>query len=238
MRGRLEGRRILVLRPQHQADDLASALTSEGAEPVVVPAIRIVPVLPAGTWERVVGEGFDWVVFTSVNGVAATGCGPTNGGRPRVAAVGPATAEALASAGVQVDFVPSAYTTSALASELPGPVGRVCVVRAASAGPDLETILAGRGFEVERLDAYATEAEPAGGIVGALETGVDAVALTSASIAEAYAAAAGGAGPAAVFSIGPATTAAARSAGLSVTAEARTHTIPGLVETIAATMGR
>jgi len=238
MPGRLEGRRILVLRPERQAADLASALSAEGAEPVVVPAIRIAPTLSAGAWERLLSGGFDWVVFTSVNGVAATGCRPANGARLRVAAVGPATAEALTSAGVPVDFVPSAYTTVALGSELPGPAGKVCVVRAASAGPDLETILAGRGFEVERLDAYTTEPEPPDRILAAVETGVDAVALTSASIAQAYAAAAGKAGPAVIFSIGPATTAAARSAGLAVTAEAATHTIRGLVETIAATMGR
>jgi uroporphyrinogen III methyltransferase / synthase len=158
----------------------------------------------------------------------------------RVAAVGPATAEALATAGVAVDFVPSAYTTAALASELPGPPSRVCVVRAEAAGSDLETTLSARGYEVERVNAYRTE--PAGHhlIAEALDAGVDAVALTSASITEAFADAAGhppDTRGAAVFSIGPATTAACRRAGLAVRAEAATHTIPGLVATIADTMG-
>ena len=157
----------------------------------------------------------------------------------RVAAVGPATAEALVSAGVAVDFVPSAYTTVALATELPGPPSRVCVVRAEAAGPDLETILADRGFEVERVNAYRTEPSGHHLIVEALDDGVDAVALTSASITEAFADAAGhppDTRGAAVFSIGPATTAACRRAGLAVRAEAGTHTIPALVATIADTM--
>src|SRR5207248_3098609 len=68
----------------------------------------------------------DWVIFTSINGVAAMQETIPPANPTRVAAVGPATAEALASAGVGVDFVPSAYTTAALASELPGPPSRVC----------------------------------------------------------------------------------------------------------------
>jgi len=235
-RRRLEGRRILVLRPEGQAESLVRALTAEGADAVLVPAIRILPLPDTEALDAALRREHDWVVFTSVNGVAAIN--ETVSGR--VAAVGPATAEALASAGVAVDFVPSAYTTVALASELPGPPSRVCVVRAEAAGPDLETILADRGFEVERVNAYRTE--PAGHplIVEALDNGVDAVALTSASITEAFADAAGhppDTRGAAVFSIGPATTAACLRAGLAVRAEAGTHTIPGLVATIAATMG-
>jgi uroporphyrinogen-III synthase len=233
--GRLEGRRVLVLRPEGQAEDLALALAEEGAVPVLVPAIRILPLPDTAALDAALRRDHDWVVFTSVNGVAAIN--ETVSGR--VAAVGPATAEALASAGVAVDFVPSAYTTVALASELPGPPSRVCVVRAEAAGPDLESILSERGYEVERVNAYRTEPSGHHLIVEALDEGVDAVALTSASITEAFADAAGhppDTRGAAVFSIGPATTAACRKAGLAVTAEAGTHTIPGLVATIADTM--
>ena len=236
---RLEGRRILVLRPEGQAEDLARALAAEGAEAVVVPAIRILPLPDTEALDAALRREHDWVVFTSINGVAALRETIPPANLTRVAAVGPATAEALASAGVTVDFVPSAYTTVALASELPGPPSRVCVVRAEAAGPDLETILAGRGYEVERVNAYRTEALGHHLIIEALADGVDAVALTSASITEAFADAAGhppDTRGAAVFSIGPATTAACLRAGLAVRAEAGTHTIPGLVATIADTM--
>jgi len=233
--GRLEGRRVLVLRPEGQGEDLALALAEEGAVPVLVPAIRILPLPDTAALDAALRRDHDWVVFTSVNGVAAIN--ETVSGR--VAAVGPATAEALASAGVAVDFVPSAYTTVALASELPGPPSRVCVVRAEAAGPDLESILSERGYEVERVNAYRTEPSGHHLIVEALDDGVDAVALTSASITEAFADAAGhppDTRGAAIFSIGPATTAACHRAGLEVKAEAGTHTIPGLVATIADTM--
>jgi uroporphyrinogen-III synthase len=236
MARRLEGRRVLVLRPEGQAEDLARALAAEGAVPVVVPAIRILPLPDTEALDAALRRDHDWVVFTSVNGVAAI----KEAVAGRVAAVGPATAEALVSAGVAVDFVPSAYTTFALASELPGPPSRVCVVRAEAAGPDLETILSRRGYEVERVNAYRTEPSGRGLIVEALDNGIDAVALTSASITEAFADAAGDPPDtrgAAVFSIGPATTAACVRAGLTVAAEAVTHTIPGLVAAIAATMG-
>ncbi|HKN49596.1 MAG TPA: uroporphyrinogen-III synthase [Actinomycetota bacterium] len=251
-RRRLEGRRILVLRPEGQAESLVRALTAEGADAVLVPAIRILPLPDTEALDAALRREHDWVVFTSVNGVInAVINGAINGvagmqetippaNPTRIAAVGPATARALASAGVSVDFVPSAYTTVALASELPGPPSRVCVVRAEAAGPDLETILAGRGYEVERVNAYRTEALGHHLIIEALADGVDAVALTSASITEAFADAAGhppDTRGAAVFSIGPATTAACLRAGLAVRAEAGTHTIPGLVATIAATMG-
>ena len=159
---RLEGRRVLVLRPEGQAEDLARALAEEGAVPVLVPAIRILPLPDTAALEAALRRDHDWVVFTSVNGVAAINEAVSG----RVAAVGPATAEAL-------------------------------------------------------------------------DEGVDAVALTSASITEAFADAAGhppDTRGAAIFSIGPATTAACHRAGLEVKAEAGTHTIPGLVATIADTM--
>ncbi len=238
-RRRLEGRRILVLRPEGQAEDLVRALAAEGADAVVVPAIRILPLPATEALDAALRREHDWVIFTSINGVAAIQETIPPANDTRVAAVGPATAEALVSAGVAVDFVPSAYTTVALATELPGPPSRVCVVRAEAAGPDLETILADRGYEVERVNAYRTEPSGHHLIVEALDDGVDAVALTSASITEAFVDAAGhppDTRGAAVFSIGPATTAACRRAGLAVRAEAAAHTIPGLVATIADTM--
>lgn len=247
MPGRLEGRRVLVLRPVGQAASLAAALRAEGAEPVVTPAIRILPNDVSAALATALSGGCAWTLFTSVNGVAAALpalAGPRRPALGRVAAVGPVTAEALVAAGIAVDFVPSAFTTEALARELPRelapdapgePSGRVCVVRAEAAGDDLECILAERGFGVARVDAYRTEPAGAAAIARALEAGVDAVALTSASITDAFASASAGiAGPVpALVSIGPATSAAARRAKLTVAAEASPHTTSGLVEALA-----
>ena len=120
---RLEGRRILVLRPEGQAEELIRALAAEGSDAVVVPAIRILPLPDTEALDAALRREHDWVVFTSVNGVAAMRETIPPANLTRVAAVGPATAEALASAGVTVDFVPSAYTTVALASAFPPVAG-------------------------------------------------------------------------------------------------------------------
>ena len=104
---RLEGRRILVLRPEGQAEELIRALAAEGSDAVVVPAIRILPLPDTEALNAALRREHDWVVFTSVNGVAAMRETIPPANLTRVAAVGPATAEALASAGVTVDFVPA-----------------------------------------------------------------------------------------------------------------------------------
>lgn len=241
MPGTLEGRRILVLRPADQAADLVRTLEATGATPVAVPAIRILPPQDWAPIEAALRAEHDWVVFTSVNGVAAVAqrLDPATI-RARIAAIGPATAAALADHGVPVDYIPSAYTTFALARGLPGPPGRVLLLRAEIAGLDLEEVLVSRGFNVARVDAYRTEPTDPGPLRAALGSGVDGVALTSASIAEAFAAAAGDPPDtlgAAVFSIGPATSAACRRVGLPIAAEAATHTIPGLVGAIATHLG-
>jgi uroporphyrinogen III methyltransferase/synthase len=189
----------------------------------------------------VLARRHDWIVFTSVNGVTAlaehlAGFDPS-ALPPRVGAVGPATARALVSRGLRVEFVPSAYTTVSLGRELPGPPADVCLVRAEIAGGELEDILRARGFSVERIDAYRTAVIEPDRIAEVLRAGVDGIALTSASIVDAYAPAAGGSGSAAVFCIGPATAAACRAAGIEVAASAPVHTIPGLVATIVESLG-
>lgn len=247
MSSALKGKRVLVLRAEHQVDELAEMLASHGARPVIVPVIRIV--LPED-WTKIDEaltrlDDFEWTVFTSVNGVLSitSRLGASNvktSNRPsrmhiptRVAAIGPATSRALEAAGVMVDWMPGVYTSVALAEDLPGPPSRVLLIRAEVAPTELEDILTKRGFEVERLNAYRTEPTGAPGLAEALQ-GVDAVAFTSAWIVRSFADAAG---PrllanleAATCSIGPATSAACRREGIRIDAEAYEHTLPGLVD--------
>jgi uroporphyrinogen III methyltransferase / synthase len=244
LKGPLAEKRVLVLRAEHQVNELAEMLASHGAQPVVVPVIRI---LPPNDWVRIdntlrrLGD-FDWTVFTSVNGVdsiigrLATGnTDSRNLSIPtRVAAIGPATSRALESAGVMVDWIPASYTSLALAKELPGPPSRVLLIRAEVAPTELEDTLRSRGFEVERLDAYRTQATGAPGLSAALQH-VDAVAFTSAWIVRCFAEAAGpqlGSLEAAICSIGPATSAACRRHGMQVDVEASEHTLPGVIRAL------
>ena len=233
-----------MLRPEGQASDLVTALAAEGASALSIPAIRILPAADWAALEAVLHQDHDWLVLTSVNGVAALGeRAEAAAAHAQVAAIGPATARALRAQGIGVAFVPSAFTTVALARELPGPPGRVCLVRADIAGGELESILAERGFWVDRVDAYRSEPGDLPAISRALAGGdgqpLDGVALTSASITAAFArAAAESARPLPpLFSIGPATSAACRQAGLPVAAEARPHTIPALVSAMAHHLG-
>lgn len=243
--GRLAGRRVLVLRPEGQAEKLVQALIAEGAEPVVAPAIRILPPSDWGPIDRALTEtgAFDWLVFTSVNGAAvldrvkdrAAGSFPA-----RIAAIGPATARAVEDRGFSVGFIPTAYTTRALARQLPGPPARAYLIRAEIAGAELDEELRARGFEVTRLDAYRTQRADGDEICAALDLGIDAVALTSASITRAFAAALRSLDDlqgVRLYCIGPATEAACREAGLPVTGVAAEHTVAGLVAVMAGHLG-
>ncbi|HEX2053915.1 MAG TPA: uroporphyrinogen-III synthase [Actinomycetota bacterium] len=242
MSGPLDGVRVLVLRPEHQAGELAGLLEEHGAVPVVVPAIRIVP--PA-SWTKADeaitrAPNFDWVVFTSVNGVDSVlnrmeETGSDLATLPeRVGAIGPGTRRALEAHGVAVEWMPSSFTSAMIAEQLPDPPAKVLLVRADIATADLDEALRARGFEVTRIDAYGTEVCNHELVQQALGE-VDAVALTSASIARSFVDAAGDRAASrgiAVCSIGPATSAECRGLGVEVTVEAADHTMAGLVEAL------
>lgn len=242
MSGPLDGIRVLVLRPEHQAGELAGKLEAEGATAVVVPAIRIVPPASWTSADEAItrAPNFDWVVFTSVNGVESIMARMAETGSDlatlpeRVGAIGPGTRRALENHGVKVDWMPSSYTSVKVSEELPDPPAKVLLIRADIATKELDEALEARGFEVTRIDAYGTEVVNADLVQKAIAE-VDAVALTSASIARSFVQACEGRLPSpgiVVCSIGPATSAECRTLGLEVTIEAGDHTIPGLVEAV------
>ena len=206
--------RVIVTRPRGQARPLADALRQAGFEPVVCPLIELEPI-EDGPIEV---EGYDWVVVTSANGAEQLARRHL-GYLPRVAAIGAATAAALAAYGIDVDFVPSAPSQEALVAEFPRPAGRVLFVGAEEA----------RGLIVVELDAdfravYRTrrlrpDPPPQG----------DVAVLASPSAAEAFAALGLGVP---VVTIGPQTTAAARRHGAHVAAQARTPDVAGIVAAV------
>ena len=244
----LTGLTVIVPRARDQASDFSALLRSRGAEPLEVPTIEIRPVATTGELDRAVEDlaagRYDWVVLTSVNGVAAVrarsgalGHGPAALGQARVAAVGPATEAALRDWGVTPDLVPEVATTEALGQAFPSGPGRVLLARADLANPELAGALRGKGWETAEVVAYHTV--PVGALDPAarrrLERGeVDWVAFTASSTVEGFLRGYGGPPPPGVrvAVIGPVTADAARSAGMRVAATAAEHTIPGLVEAI------
>ena len=119
--------RVLVTRSPGQASELATQLRERGLEPVLVPAIEIGPPSSFGALDDALARfsAFQWVIFTSANavealqerldvlGLSAHGVFGA-GSSPRIAAIGPATARALESIGLQVDLVPAQAVAESL----------------------------------------------------------------------------------------------------------------------------
>lgn len=252
----LLGLRVLVTRPPSGGAAFAEALRALGAEPVLAPAIDVRVLEDTTALDlalRRLGT-YDWVVFTSANGVrhawsrlealgldAALEDGEhgRRPGVPRVAAIGPATAAALERRGVRPDYVPPEYVAEALASGLPiGAGARVLCLRADLARPALREILTRRGAHVDDVTAYRTVPQRApegahdGGAQGA-PPAVDVVTFTSPSTVRGHVARFG-APPAAtaIVCIGPVTARAARELGLDVRAVAERYTVDGLLDAL------
>jgi uroporphyrinogen-III synthase len=204
--------RIVVTRTEAQADELASRLEALGHEVVRCPLIRVEPLGD----EPIDAAAYDWLVVTSPNGAAEVARRGRN--LPRLAAVGPGTAEALREHGLEPAFVPAESSQDGLLREFPQPAGRVLFAAAEGAR---RTAIDGLGADFVPL--YRTrllDPDPPEG---------DLVVLASGSAARAYARV-GGTVPA--VTIGPETSRVARVAGLTVAAEAGTHDLDGLVAAV------
>ncbi len=248
----LRGRRIAVTRAREQADELAQALEALGAQVIAAPMIRIEPLsdlAPLGAALTQLSR-YAWLVFTSQNAVevvcerlAEWGLAPHDLARAAVAAIGPATAAALARHGVAPDLVPEEFVAEAVVGalaargELRG--RRVLLPRARAARDALPDGLRRLGAVVDVIPVYDTVPETGddGGLVAEILAGrIDAVTFTSSSTVRHFVdivgpeAATSGRFAAAV--IGPVTAATARELGLAVAVEAEEYTIPGLVEAL------
>jgi uroporphyrinogen III methyltransferase/synthase len=248
----LAGRCIAVTRSRAQAPELASLLEAHGARVLAAPTIAIEPPASWTPLDAALGalERYDWVVFTSVNGVEMArsrvpGAGPWLA-RRRIAAIGPATARALREWGCPAELVPTEFVAEALARELAPRVGagtRVLVARAAEARDVLVRELRARGAQVDEVPAYRTRPSDEGGAAlrAALEAGrVDAVTFTSSSTVR-HCAALFAPGEAAralrgvvVACIGPITRETARAHGLQTQIMPAEYTIPALADAIVA----
>jgi uroporphyrinogen-III synthase len=242
----LAGRRIVVTRPRAQAEPLAASLERLGAAAVVVPLVEIAPVDdPAGLQASVCGpHRFDWLVVTSANGVAALVAWagfPWLRRELRVAAVGPATAEALRRVGVEPDFVPERFAAEEIAEGL-GPVkgGRILLVQSDAASRELGNRLQALGARVDAVVGYRTvETAPTEAELEELRLGADAVVLASGSAARSLASLAlsdpgvrRAVSAAYLVCIGPKTAAVAHELGLEVDLVAREATAEGIIEAL------
>jgi uroporphyrinogen III methyltransferase/synthase len=243
-RGPLSGLRVLVTRPRQQASALAEMLRAQGAEPVIASVTRVETVVVEPERLRVLtAERWDWVLFTSANGVTSFRDQLMEAGLDwralagtKLGAIGPGTTAALKQCGLRADFVPSRAVADSLAEEFPeiAPGTRVLFPRAAETRDVLPARIADRGGTVEVLTVYRTIPDEQGLALlrAALEErDIDVVTLTSSSAARTLAEAVGAEAVSRypIAAIGPITAATARERGLTVTIEAVEHTLSGLI---------
>jgi len=242
---------VVVTRPREQAPPLSDALRELGADVVEYPTIAIrAPDDPAalrGALDRL--ASYDWIVFTSVNGVRRVyqelerrGRDPAVLGEARLAAIGPSTADALEHEGLEVEVVPGEYRAEALVEALDRAGAarggtRILLPRAAEARDVLPDELRSRGAEVDEVAAYATlPGRPEDvGLEGRMRRGeIDWLTFTASSTVRNFVRMAGrDVGRSSVACIGPITAETARDLGLPVDVVAEEYTIPGLVRALA-----
>ena len=253
----LFGKRILVTRPEAQATELVDLLWSLGAEPIEAPMIRVEPPEDYGALDEAceLAGTFDWIVFTSTNGVDAFLQRLCTGPRDvrelkgvRLCAVGPATAERLLRYGLRVDLVPEEHRGEAVVEALRKTEDlserRILLPRADLARDVLPTELRRAGAEVVDVTAYRT-VRTGGDRDGGpdifkmlLDQEIDIVTFTSASTVRNFVKVLG-ADPAAdllnttvVAAIGPVTADAAARLNIQTTIMPATYTVPALVDAI------
>ena len=245
----LSGKRIVVTRTRVQAGVLSEQLRGLGADVIELPTIRIEPPTDLRAFAELVQDShaYDWIVFTSVNGVNSffdlfykLYDDAREIGGAKIAAIGPATAQRIKDFRMHVDLQPEEFVAESLAREFKKQGGvenlRILIARAEKARDLLSEELSALGAIVDEGFAYRTVPETRDD-VGArrrlLEEGADLITFTSSSTVENFLAL-GLPWPAKmqVASIGPITSKTARDRGLEVAIEARRHDIPGLVEAI------
>ncbi|HUB26390.1 MAG TPA: uroporphyrinogen-III C-methyltransferase [Tepidisphaeraceae bacterium] len=248
----LFGQTIAVLRTREQASDLSRKLTDRGAAVIEAPTIQL---RPPSNWSAVdaalaAAGKFDWIIFTSANGVRFTkqrllelNRDVRDFGAAKIAAIGDATAAALRDElSLRVDLSPKQFVAEALADELiaGGHVAgrRFLLLRADIARPILVEKLKSAGAG-EVCDVSIYETHPAPSLPPEMLTAVESKALTWITFASASSAKnlASLLGPdyrarltgIKLASIGPITTAALRELGLEPTVQAETYNIDGLI---------
>jgi len=248
----LAGRRIAVTRAREQAGDLVRELEALGAEVVAAPTIRIARLTDLAALRAALTRvpPYDWIVFTSQNAVQVVcdrlpewGLSSNAVARTLVAAIGPATAEALVRRGVVPDLVPDRFVAEAVVSALAARgevLGKtVLLPRAREARDALPDGLRALGALVDVIPIYETvhETGDGGGLAAEILAGtIDAVTFTSSSTVRGFVELVGepvaASGRFAAAVIGPITAGTARELGIAVAIEARDYTVPGLVSAI------
>ncbi len=220
-----------------------------GAQVNEFPVIKFVPPTDTAVIDDAINsiDSFDWIIFTSANGVdflvrrlADTGRDIRALGRAKLGAIGPKTAEALTDLKLKVDYVPTSYIAEAVVDQFPEDLSgkRVLIPRAQEAREELPSGLRARGAEVVVAPVYqtVTDTDSADPLRRFVESGeFDVITFTSASTVHGFLELIGDAPippDTLIACIGPITADAARSHGLTPSVVADEYTIEGLVKAL------
>ncbi len=245
----LSGKRIVITRTRKQASALSSKLRALGAQVIELPTIRIEPPNDLRSFAELVQDAhiYDWIVFTSANGVEAffeiffkLYDDAREIGAARIAAIGPATAQRVKDFHLHVDLQPEEFVAEAVVKEFQkqGSIEnlRILLVGAEKTRDVLLKELSALGAIVDQAFAYRTVPETrdtTGARRQLAKEGADLITFTSSSTVENFLAL-GLPWPKGmqVASIGPITSKTARDHGLKIAVEAHQHDIDGLVQVI------
>ena len=248
----LFGKRLVVTRPPGEAGYFSDLIEDLGGESFEFPVLEIIPPRDYKPLDDALGqvEKYDWIVFTSVNGVRFFFKRLYFLGRDirdlkgiKLCAIGPKTGEALEAKGLTVEYMPREYRAEALAEAMASSLKqgeRVLLPRSDIARKILPEMLDSMGAKVDDVEAY--RASPRGGNLLLLrelleKKGLDIITFTSSSTAHNFVKILGEEGKPflkgiMLASIGPITSAAIREEGLTVDIEAEHYTVEGLIEAI------
>jgi len=250
----LFGKRIVLTRAREQAREFSQLLAAYGAEPIEAPTIQIVPPV---SWQAIdqaidrVGE-YDWLIFTSVNGVTPFMDRLHRASKDsralahlRICAIGPRTAEEVARYGLTPDLVPSEFQAEGVLTVLAGRDLRgkkILIPRAEVAREILPEQLRRMDAKVEVIAVYRTIAPAAdlSRLMELIEAGkIDVVTFTSSSTVRNFVGMVGGTDQArrlgsktTIGCIGPITAKTAEQSGLTVTIMPPENTVPALAQAI------
>ena len=246
----LFGKRVVVTRTRKQAGVLSAQLRELGADVYELPTIRIDPPKDEMAFGKLVQDAhrYDWLVFTSPNGVEAffelffkLYSDARELGNPRIAAMGPGTAAKIRQYRFAVDLMPAKSVAESLADEFEEEVGSLdnltmLWVKAEVTRDVLAERLTAKGVILDQAIAYRTVAEtedPLGAIDRFRDEGADVITFTSSSTVEHFLdlrlPLPDGIK---IASIGPITSQTLTDHGLDVDIEAEKHDIPGLVQAV------
>lgn len=249
----LFGQRIVVTRPRGQAEEMTRLLREQGASVGHLPAVEVRPPRDWGPVDAALADlgSYNWIVFTSVNGVRyfldrlrATGRDLRALGGVKLAVIGPATAAALRAYHLEPDAMPATYRSEELAETLlPRVAGQRVLLARADRGREVVRAELSPVARVEQIAVYSQvdAVEASNPVVAQLRAGdIDWITLTSPNLARALAQLDAASlepirqGRTRLATISPVTSAAVMELGWTVAAEATEFTGPGVVAALRA----